>query len=63
LETSNAELRDRLAAVEKNNTDIQEDNIKLQQSNAALKLQLEETDATLQTTMQAVLGVSRHVCY
>jgi chromosome segregation ATPase len=56
LEEEIGELRGR-------NTELQEEMAKLRGQNSFLECQLEETDSRLQTTMEAVLGVSNIFCY
>ena len=42
---------------------LEETNAKLEETNASWKLKLDETNAMLKTTMEAVFGVSRTICF
>ena len=50
VQESNTELRERLMIVEESNTELRESNRELRENNDRL-------EATMQTTMQAVMGV------
>ena len=70
LETNNAELRkeigelrEEIGELQGRNTELQEEMAELRGQNSFLECQLEETDSRLQTTMEAVLGVSIFFCY
>jgi uncharacterized protein YdaT len=65
LEQNNAKLEERLKASEVNNSMLQEgyaelraSNVELQESNVELRESNDRVEAMLQTTMEAVLGVS-----
>ena len=54
VQESNTELRERLMIVEESNTELQESNMKLR---VELRENNDQLEATMQTTMEAVMGV------
>jgi hypothetical protein len=52
----------RLSALETSNAELQESNTDLRESNTELREELVTVQGMLQTTMEAVIGVSTYVC-